>query len=167
IMKESAKLALTYCRTLDASYDIPENLLKEYDIHIHAPEGAVPKDGPSAGVTLATALVSAISGMTVRRSLAMTGEITLKGKVIAIGGLKEKLIAAYKEKIKTVIIPKDNVCDLVEIPSEVTLALKIIPVEKIDEVLSLALIKPKRKTPEFKHLTAMKDNADHTAAIPI
>ena len=145
VMKESAKLALTYVRTLPREYEIPADLLTAYDIHIHAPEGAVPNDGPSAGVTLATALVSALSKLRVRKGLAMTGEITLRGKVLPIGGLREKLIAAYKEKLGTVLIPRDNVCDLAEISDEVKKALKIIPVGTIGEVLKLALEAPKGK----------------------
>lgn len=160
VMKESAKLAITYARTLPAYYSIPSDLLSGYDIHIHAPEGAVPKDGPSAGVTLTTALVSTLCGIPVKSDLAMTGEITLKGRVLPIGGLKEKLIAAYKEKLTTVLIPKDNVSDLQEISPEVRQALDIIPVTKLDEVLKLALVRQpeqrkkvvtplKPKTPEI------------------
>lgn len=141
VMKESAKLAITYARTLSPSYGIPVDLLSGYDIHIHAPEGAVPKDGPSAGVTLAVSLVSTLCNIPVRGDLAMTGEITLKGRVLPIGGLKEKLIAAYKEKLKTVLIPKDNLPDLYEVSDEVKSALDIVPVTKVDEVLKLALVR--------------------------
>ena len=150
VMKESARLAITYGRTLGGTLAFPEKLLSEYDIHIHAPEGAVPKDGPSAGVTMATALVSAVCGIPVRRDVAMTGEITLQGRVLPIGGLKEKLIAAHKEKMHTVLIPAANVCDLQLVPQEVREALEIIPVEHVSQVLRHALIsgpeKPRNKT---------------------
>ena len=139
VMKESAKLAISYVRTLPQHYGIPSDLLNNYDIHIHAPEGAVPKDGPSAGVTLTTALVSALCGIPTKNDLAMTGEITLKGRVLPIGGLREKLIAAYKENLTTVLIPKDNLSDLQEIPEEISGALTIIPVDKVDTVLKAAL----------------------------
>ena len=138
-MKESIKLAITYGRTLKEPYKFPDKFLNEYDIHVHAPEGAVPKDGPSAGVTIATALVSAVCGIPVRKDVAMTGEITLQGRVLAIGGLREKMIAAHKEKIKTVIIPESNVADLQEIPDEVKNDLEIRPVKRINEVLDIAL----------------------------
>lgn len=140
VMKESAKLAITFIRTLPESYGVPSELLSKYDIHIHAPEGAVPKDGPSAGVTLCVSLLSAVCGISVKKNIAMTGEITLKGRVIPIGGLKEKLIAAYKEKLDTVIIPKDNLCDLAEIDEGIVNGLKIIPVDNVREVLEHALI---------------------------
>ncbi|MBQ2085311.1 MAG: endopeptidase La, partial [Oscillospiraceae bacterium] len=141
VMKESIKLAITYGRTLTGAYKFPEKFLNEYDIHVHAPEGAVPKDGPSAGVTIATALVSAVCRIPVRKDVAMTGEITLQGRVLAIGGLKEKLIAAHKEKIHTVVIPASNIPDLQDIPDEVRDTLEIIPVKRIDEVLEIALKK--------------------------
>ncbi len=140
VMKESVKLALTYARTLPARYKIPEDLMTAYDIHIHAPEGAVPKDGPSAGVTLTVSLVSTLCQIPVKSDLAMTGEITLKGRVLPIGGLKEKLIAAYKEKLTTVLIPKQNVSDLQDVGEEVLNALTIVPVSTVDEVLRLALV---------------------------
>lgn len=141
VMKESAQIASSYVRTLKDDYVIPEDLLTKYDIHIHAPEGAVPKDGPSAGVTLITALTSAVTGIKVDHDLAMTGEITLQGRVLAIGGLKEKLIAAYKAGISKVIIPKSNVSDLQNVPSEVKEKINIIPVERVEEVLERALLK--------------------------
>ena len=142
VMKESAKIALSYLRSLPLYYNVPKTILSEYDIHIHAPEGAVPKDGPSAGITLTTALVSAVSGFPIRKDIAMTGEITLKGVVLPIGGLKEKMIAAYKEKMKTVIIPKDNLPDLYDVSDTVKSALLIQPVSNIDEVLKVALLFP-------------------------
>ena len=139
VMKESAKLAVTYVRTLPENYNIPDNLMSDYDIHIHVPEGAVPKDGPSAGVTLTVSLVSGLCGIPVKSDIAMTGEITLKGRVLAIGGLKEKLIAAYKEKLNNVIIPRDNMADLQEIPEEILGAMNIVPVDRVENVLQHAL----------------------------
>ncbi|MEG0751952.1 MAG: endopeptidase La [Oscillospiraceae bacterium] len=150
VMKESAKLALTYVRTLPKFYEVPTDLLTAYDIHIHAPEGAVPKDGPSAGVTLAVSLVSALCKLPVKKGIAMTGEITLRGKVLPIGGLREKLIAAHKEKLGTVLIPCDNVCDLAEISDEVKNTMQLIPVATVEEVLKNALVfseKPHEKVP--------------------
>ncbi len=139
VMKESAKIAVSLARTLTGKYKVPEKLASEFDLHIHAPEGAVPKDGPSAGVTLMVSLVSAVISAPIRKNVAMTGEVTLKGNVLPIGGLKEKLIAAYKEKMTSVIIPKTNICDLEDVPKEVKDALKIIPVETISEVLEYAI----------------------------
>lgn len=143
VMKESAKLAVTYARVHAVEYGIDPNILKAADLHIHAPEGAVPKDGPSAGVTLTTALISCLSGMPVRADLAMTGEITLHGDVLPIGGLKEKSMAAYSEGIKTVLIPKGNESDLFEVDPEVKQAVHFVPVENLEQVLRQALVWPK------------------------
>lgn len=142
VMKESAKLAVSYVRSVADKYSISKEFYKEKDLHIHAPEGAVPKDGPSAGVTMTTALISALSGMAVRGDVAMTGEITLHGKVLPIGGLKEKTMAAYKANMKTVIIPKLNQSDLNEIDPVVKEALQFVLAENIEDVLSVALIQP-------------------------
>ena len=141
VMKESAKLAVTYTRSVAAKYNIPEDFYKTKDIHIHAPEGAVPKDGPSAGVTMTTALVSALSGIPVRSDVAMTGEITLHGKVLPIGGLREKTMAAYKANIGTVIIPNANKGDLDEVDNAVKDATKFVLASKLEEVLDEALVK--------------------------
>jgi ATP-dependent Lon protease len=143
VMKESAQIAVTFCRTIADRYGIPKEFYKEYDLHIHAPEGATPKDGPSAGVTMVTALVSALSGVPVREDVAMTGEITLHGKVLPIGGLREKLTAAVKAGIKTAVIPAKNVKDLEELDPEVRDALHIVLAEKLTDVLSVALL-PKK-----------------------
>ena len=121
--------------------EIADDFFNEHDIHVHIPEGAVPKDGPSAGITMATAMFSAITGKKVRADLAMTGEVTLRGRVLPIGGLKEKLLAAKNAGIKTVLVPKENERDVEELSTEITKGLEIIPVEHMDEVLKLALIK--------------------------
>ncbi|NLJ70796.1 MAG: endopeptidase La [Clostridiaceae bacterium] len=140
VMKESAKAALTYCRSRSEDLGMAEDFIKQHDIHIHVPAGAVPKDGPSAGITIATALASAISGKKVRHDLAMTGEISLRGRVLPIGGLKEKSVAAHRAKIKEILIPKENERDLDDIPESVTKNLKITSVQTMDEVLKIALI---------------------------
>ncbi len=145
VMKESSKIAVSLVRTLAKKYNIDPDFYKNKDLHIHAPEGAVPKDGPSAGVTMTTALVSALSGIPVRRDVAMTGEITLHGKVLPIGGLKEKSMAAYKSGAKTVIIPKDNEADLDEVDSVVKEKITFITAERIETVLENALAAPKTK----------------------
>ena len=142
VMKESAKIAVSLTRSLASKYGIDADFYKNKDIHVHAPEGAVPKDGPSAGVTLTTALVSALSGTPVRRDVAMTGEITLRGKVLAIGGLKEKAMAAYRAGIKTVCIPKDNEPDLQDIDDAVKANVRFVPAEDISTVLETALVMP-------------------------
>ena len=141
VMKESAKIAHSLVRTIADKYGIPVDFYKTQDIHIHFPEGAIPKDGPSAGVTMVTAMVSALGNIPVRRDVAMTGEITLRGKVLPIGGLKEKTLAAYRAGITTVLIPADNVRDLDEIDSEARANLKFIPCKTADDVLANSLIK--------------------------
>ncbi len=142
VMKESAKIAVSLTRSLAEKYGIDPAFYKDKDIHVHAPEGAVPKDGPSAGVTLTTALISALSGTPVRRDVAMTGEITLRGKVLPIGGLKEKTMAAYRAGIKTVCIPKENESDLEEIDDKVRENIKFVIAEGISTVLETALVLP-------------------------
>ena len=140
VMKESAMAGISYIRSISPSYDIPKEFFQENDIHIHIPEGAVPKDGPSAGITMATAVLSAIIQRAVRADVAMTGEITLRGRVLPIGGLKEKLLAAKNAGIKTVCIPKENEKHLEEISKEITKGLEIVTVEKLDEVLAVAFV---------------------------
>ena len=142
VMKESAQLAVTWVRVHAAEYGIDPEKLKKCDLHIHAPEGAVPKDGPSAGVTLTTALVSCLSGIPVRGDVAMTGEITLHGNVLPIGGLREKSMAAYREGMKTVLIPKDNEPDLYDVDEEVKKNLTFLPMQNLTQVLNAALLKP-------------------------
>ena len=167
VMKESAQLAVTWVRVHAAEYGIDPEKLKKCDLHIHAPEGAVPKDGPCAGVTLTTALVSCLSGIPVRGDVAMTGEITLHGNVLPIGGLREKSMAAYREGMKTVLIPKDNEPDLYEVDDEVKKNLTFLPMQSLTQVLNAALLKPqnakKAKAPSRTH--AKKKAAD-AAIVP-
>ena len=140
VMKESALAAITYIRSKAQEYGIEQKSLEESDIHIHIPEGATPKDGPSAGITMATAILSVFTGKKVRADVAMTGEITLRGKVLPIGGLKEKALAAARVGIRTILIPKANIRDIKEIPENIAKTLKFIPVENVDEVFSVAVI---------------------------
>lgn len=140
VMKESARTGISYIRSVSREYGIDEKFFKEHDVHIHIPEGATPKDGPSAGITMATAMLSAITEKKVRADIAMTGEITLRGRVLPIGGLKEKLLAAKNAGIKTVLVPKENEIDVEEISAEITKGLEILPVSYMSEVLKHALI---------------------------
>ena len=139
VMKESARAGISYIRSVSGTYDIAEDFFEKNDIHVHIPEGAVPKDGPSAGITMAAAMLSAITERKVRSDLAMTGEITLRGRVLPIGGLKEKLLAAKSAGMKTVLVPKKNVTDIDELSAEITKGLEIVYVENMDEVLKAAL----------------------------
>ena len=141
VMKESAQAGISYIRSVSEEYHIPKKFFQENDIHIHIPEGAVPKDGPSAGITMATAMLSAITKTPVRADVAMTGEITLRGRVLPIGGLKEKLLAAKNAGIHTVLVPKENLADVEELSVEITKGLEIIPVESMNEVLKTALVR--------------------------
>ena len=159
VMSESIQAALSYVKARAPSYGIKPSLFARRDIHIHLPEGAVPKDGPSAGVGMVTAMVSTLTGIAVRRDVAMTGEVTLRGRVLPIGGLKEKLLAALRGGITTVLIPHENEKDLAEIPANIRDGLKIVPVRHVDEVLALALTEP---------LVAIDwTEADELAALPV
>jgi len=140
VMQESAQAALSYVRSRAANLMIDDKFYQDYDIHIHIPEGAIPKDGPSAGISMCTSLVSALTKRAVYRDIAMTGEITLRGRVLPIGGLKEKIIAAHRGGIKKILIPKENEKDLRDVPNSISKQLEIIPVEHMDEVLGYALI---------------------------
>lgn len=169
VMKESAKIAVSLTRSLAKKYNIDPDFYKNKDIHVHAPEGAVPKDGPSAGVTLTTALVSALSGTPVRRDVAMTGEITLRGKVLAIGGLKEKTMAAYRAGVKTVCIPKENEPDIDELDDVVKNSLKFVVAEDISTVLEAALVlpncSPEKKAPLKRRASAKTKEAEKLPAL--
>jgi ATP-dependent Lon protease len=139
VMKESAQAALTYARSKGKAYRINPNALNNKEIHIHVPAGAIPKDGPSAGITMAVALFSALTGIPAKKDVAMTGEITLRGRVLPVGGLKEKALAALRNKIKTVIIPYLNKKDLIDLPVYIRKKINFIPVRHMDEVLKIAL----------------------------
>jgi ATP-dependent Lon protease len=140
-MKESISAAASYVRSRAITFGIEPPLFERRDIHVHVPEGATPKDGPSAGVAMATTIVSVLTGIPIRHDIAMTGEITLRGRVLPIGGLKEKLLAAARGGIKTVLIPEDNAKDLTEISDAIKGGLEIIPVARMDEVISKALVR--------------------------
>ncbi len=170
VMKESAKIAVSLTRALADKYGIDKEFYKNKDIHVHAPEGAVPKDGPSAGVTLTTALVSALSGIPVRRDVAMTGEITLRGKVLAIGGLKEKSMAAYRAGVKTVCIPKENEPDIDELDEVVKQNVRFVVAEDISTVLDAALVMPNvapKKTGSMKKKKLNSDPAASDKKLPV
>ncbi|MBQ4164709.1 MAG: endopeptidase La, partial [Oscillospiraceae bacterium] len=170
VMKESAKIAVSLTRALSDKYGIDKEFYKNKDIHVHAPEGAVPKDGPSAGVTLTTALVSALSGIPVRRDVAMTGEITLRGKVLAIGGLKEKTMAAYRAGVKTVCIPKENEPDIDELDEVVKQNVRFVVAEDIATVLDAALVMPNvapKKTGSMKKKKLNSEPAVDGKKLPV
>ena len=159
-MKESISAAASYVRSRATDLGVEPPLFDRRDIHVHVPEGATPKDGPSAGIAMATAVVSVITGIPIRRDLAMTGEITLRGRVLPIGGLKEKLLAALRGGISTVLIPEENAKDLADIPDNVKNALEIVPVGRVDEVLRRALV----RMPEPIEWTEPKPGAETAAA---
>jgi ATP-dependent Lon protease len=170
VMGESIQAALSYVKARAPSYGIKPSLFARKDIHIHLPEGAVPKDGPSAGVGMVTAIVSTLTGIAVHRDVAMTGEVTLRGRVLPIGGLKEKLLAALRGGIKTVLIPKENEKDLVDIPENIKAGLEIIPVSHVDQVLARALCEPLApvewtEADELAALLPAGSNADSSATI--
>jgi ATP-dependent Lon protease len=139
VMQESAQAALSYVRSKAETLGLPEEFYRKIDIHVHVPEGAIPKDGPSAGITIGTSIISALIKVPVKRDVAMTGEITLRGRVLPIGGLKEKIIAAHRHQIKTVLIPRENEKDIKEIPARILKVVELVPVDHMDDVLKAAL----------------------------
>jgi len=142
VMQESVQAALTYVRARADRFGLAPDFYKETDIHVHVPEGAIPKDGPSAGIAIATAIASALLKRPIRGDLAMTGEITLRGRILPIGGLKEKLLAAHRGNIRTVVIPKENEKDLADVPPNIVKALEIVFVDHMDEVMEVSLLAP-------------------------
>jgi ATP-dependent Lon protease len=166
VMKESAQTAMSYVRTRAKAFGIPEDFLEKSDIHIHIPAGAMPKDGPSAGVTMMTAIVSLLTGIHVRHDVAMTGEITLRGRVLPVGGVKEKVLAAHRAGIKRVILPERNIADLDEVPEEVRETLEFVPVSKMDAVLANALLDPDRLELDLSDPRPDKGEAETVQASP-
>ena len=163
-MQESARAALSCLRSRAVELGIDSTFYKTKDIHVHFPEGAVPKDGPSAGIAVTTAMLSALTGRKVRGDVAMTGEVTLRGRVLPIGGLKEKTMAALRNGIGTVILPKENEKDLEEIDPTVRKALKFVPVSSVDEVFSAALVRSKDSAQTLQHLTVLPTETTITSA---
>jgi ATP-dependent Lon protease len=147
-MRESAQAALSFARANARRLQIDERRFDKTDIHIHVPEGAVPKDGPSAGITLATALISALSSLAVKHDVAMTGEITLRGRVLPVGGIKEKILGAHRAGIRTVILPRDNERDIAEVPGHVKRKLAFVYVDHMDDVIAGALCTPPEPPPQ-------------------
>jgi ATP-dependent Lon protease len=141
-MQESAQAAMSYVRSRSGQFGLPKDFYRNIDIHVHVPEGAIPKDGPSAGITICTSIASALTRIPVRCDVAMTGEITLRGKVLPIGGVKEKLLAAHRMGLRTILLPKDNEKDLADIPQEILASLTVNLVETMDAVLQVALERP-------------------------
>jgi ATP-dependent Lon protease len=160
VMQESIQAAMSFVKARAPAYGVKPSIFARKDIHVHLPEGAVPKDGPSAGVGMVTAMISTLSGTAVRRDVAMTGEVTLRGRVLPIGGLKEKLLAALRGGIRTVLIPAENEKDLAEIPASVKEALEIVPVSHVDEVLARALV-------EQLHAIEWTDEDERAAEPPV
>jgi ATP-dependent Lon protease len=158
VMQESVKAAKSFVRSKCLEYGIIPPLFEKKDFHIHVPEGATPKDGPSAGIGMVTSIVSSITGIPVRRDVAMTGEVTLTGQVLPIGGLKEKLLAAHRAGIKEVLIPKENEKDLVDMPKKIIDDIKITPVETADQVLKVALTKELKRTEWVEVEISKKDD---------
>ena len=166
VMKESAQAAVSYVRSRAENLDLEPDFHKKYDLHIHIPEGAIPKDGPSAGIAMCTSIVSALTKRSVHRDLAMTGEITLRGRVLPIGGLKEKIIAAHRGGIRKVLLPSENKKDLRDIPKSISKQMEFVLVEHMDEVLSHALILPEGDSLFRKNDMAIQLATEEEAAVP-
>jgi ATP-dependent Lon protease len=165
VMQESIQAALSVVRARSRRLGVKEDFYQKNDMHIHLPEGATPKDGPSAGIGIVTAMVSVLTGIPVRSDVAMTGEITLRGEVLQIGGLKEKLLAAHRGGIKTVLIPEENVKDLVDIPDNIKNKLEIVPVKWIDKVLEIALERQPDPLPETDDSAPVPPKGDDQTTI--
>ena len=146
-MKESAKAAMSYARANAKELGIPEDFFETHDVHVHVPEGSIPKDGPSAGITMAAAMISAFTQRLVRRDVAMTGEITLRGEVLPVGGVKEKVLAARQAKIKTIVLPRQNRRDVTQISARILHGIEFRYVDRVDEVLAIALAAPEERPP--------------------
>jgi ATP-dependent Lon protease len=164
VMKESVQAAESFVKSRAAAYGIKQTVLEKRDIHVHVPEGATPKDGPSAGIAMVTSIVSVLTGIPIRKDVAMTGEVTLRGRVLPIGGLKEKLLAALRGGLKIVLIPQDNAKDLAEIPDNVKKGLEIIPVSTVEQVLERALVSVPIPLPAEEEVPATPPKADVPAA---
>ena len=160
VMQESIQAAMSFVKARAPAYGVKPSIFARKDIHVHLPEGAVPKDGPSAGIGMVTAMISTLSGVAVRRDIAMTGEVTLRGRVLPIGGLKEKLLAALRGGIRTVLIPAENEKDLADLPASVKEGLEIVPVSHVDEVLARALV-------ETLQPIEWTDDDEHAAEPPV
>ena len=165
VMQESAQAAMSYMKSRADQFDLASDDFEDTDVHVHIPEGAIPKDGPSAGITMATAIISAFTGQKVRKDVGMTGEITLRGRVLPIGGVRIKVLAAHRAGLKTVILPEKNRKDLVDVPEKVRNALEFIFVSHMDEVLEIALVPQKKKTAKSVAKRKTK-SSDKSAAHP-
>lgn len=165
VMQESAQAALSYLKSRINELDVTSDLFDNVDIHIHIPEGSIPKDGPSAGITIATALISAITERKVRKDVGMTGEITLRGRILPVGGVREKVLSAYRVGLNTVILPKRNDKDLVEVPEQVRAELEILLVDHMDQVLDIALLPSKawRKSRTSKSKPSSVDTSTNSS----
>jgi len=150
VMQESAHAGLSYLKSRSRELQLDSDIYEQLDVHIHIPEGAIPKDGPSAGITIASALISAFTNRKVYKEVAMTGEITLRGKVLPVGGVREKVLSAHRAGLKTILLPARNMKDLIDIPKKVLTDLKIIPVEHMDQVIGIALYPPQDEPPRWK-----------------
>ena len=160
VMQESAQAALSYLKSRAKELELGSDLFDNVDIHIHIPEGSIPKDGPSAGITIATALISAFTGRKVRKDVGMTGEITLRGRILPVGGVREKVLTGHRVGLKTVVLPKRNDKDLVEVPKQVLSELKIVHVEHMDQVLDIALLPAKSSPKSRPTKTPIKSSGD-------